>query len=152
MLDLRRCLESDVPMEPILLYITRFGLPLLGLVITGVCILWLLRLRKSAPPEALLINAVNHDRLPLARFENAIGRSKHCDIVLNYPSVSRLHAVIMHRNDGWVILDTGSRTGTKLDGLPLEQRKVLEHGQAVTFGNAEFLFFDAEEERRGLMY
>ena len=136
----------------ILLYVNRFALPALGLVICALSVLWLLRLREQKPPEAWLLNAINHDRLLLARFENSVGRSKQCDIVLNYPSVSRFHAVIARRKAGWVIVDTGSSTGTKLDGLPVEKETLLEHGQAIAFGNFEFMFYDAAEDARGVTY
>ena len=136
----------------ILISISRFALPLLGVTVAAVCAVWLLRQRPQAPPEAFLLNTVNHDRLPLTRFESSLGRSKHCDVVLGYPSVSRFHAVIARRRHGWVIIDTGSRGGTKLDGQPVEGRATLSSGQCVTFGMHEFLFCDAEEERLGARY
>lgn len=132
----------------ILIAVSRFALPLLGVIVAAVCALWLLRQRPQAPPEAFLLNAVNHDKLPLTRFESSLGRSKHCDLVLNYPSVSRFHAVIACRKRGWVIIDTGSRGGTKLDGLPVEGRTELRSGQCITFGAHAFLFCDAQEERQ----
>ena len=136
----------------ILIAVGRFALPALGVAIAGVCALWLLRQRPQAPPEAFLLNTVNHDKLPLTRFESSLGRSKHCDLVLNYGSVSRFHAVIARRKQGWVIIDTGSKGGTKLDGLPVEGRAELRSGQCITFGMHEFLFCDAEEERAGGRY
>ena len=139
-------------LEPILIYLSRFALPVIGIVVVAACVLPLMRLRKQSPPEAWLLNAVNHDKLPLARFENSVGRSKHCDIVLNYPTVSRFHAVIARRREGWVAIDTGSKGGTKIDGLPMEAPTVLAHGQSVTFGTFEFMFYDAVEEARGAMY
>ena len=133
-------------MTEALLYITRFSLPLMGIAIVAACAHWLLRLKKQSPPAAWLINSVNHDKLPLVRFENSVGRSKHCDVVLGYEVISRFHAVIAWRRGGWVIIDTGSRGGTKLGGLPVERPTKLEHGQSVTFGTFEFLFCDGREE------
>ena len=128
----------------------RWALPLLGLAIVLFCTPPLLRRQKAAPSEAYLLNAVNHDKLPLPRCENSIGRSKRCDIMLNYASVSRSHAVIARRKDGWVLFDTGSQLGTKLDGLSVSARAPLAHGQTITFGSFEFLFCDPEEERLGM--
>jgi len=146
-----------------ILSVNRFALPLLGLGIAVICALRLLRRRKikAAPgsprspqaswggsPQAFLVNTVNRDRLPLTRFENALGRSKHCDVVLNYPAVSRFHAVIARRRVGWVIIDTGSSGGTLLDGRPIEKRAPLRHGQKLTFGSFSLVFWDEEEEKR----
>ena len=132
-----------------ILSVDRFVLPLLGLGIAVFCVLRLLRRRKiQMAPAAFLLNTVNRDRLPLPRFENSLGRSKHCDVVLNYPAVSRFHAVIARRKEGWVIIDTGSSGGTKLDGEAIEKRAPLRHGQKLNFGSFDFVFWDEEEEAR----
>ena len=133
----------------ILIAVGRFALPALGVAVAAACAFWLLRQRPQAPPEAFLLNAVNHDKLPLTRFESSLGRSKHCDLVLNYGSVSRFHAVIARRKQGWVIIDTGSKVGIQLDGQPVEGRANLSSGQRLTFGMHDFLFCDEEEERLG---
>ncbi len=133
-------------MQEIIFDISRYALPALGLVIAVVCIVKLLRFRKpQADTGAFLLNTVNHDRLPLSRCENSLGRSKHCDIVLNYPAVSRMHAVIARRKQGWIIIDTGSRGGTTLDGLPVEGRAPLRSGQLLCFGSFDFMFCDQTE-------
>jgi hypothetical protein len=132
-----------------ILSVSRFALPALGLAIFGLCARRLLRQRSQAPPAAFLLNPVNRDKLPLERFENSLGRSPHCDVVLGYSSVSRFHAVIARRRQGWVVIDTGSKGGTKLDGLPVKGRAALRNGQRLTFGAHAFVFCDAEEERRG---
>jgi len=141
-------MELDV----IILHINRFALPVLGVFIVAASVLWLLRRRSHSPPEAYLLNTVNHDKLHLARYENSVGRSKHCDIVLNYPSVSRFHAVVARRKDGWVVIDTGSRGGTKINQKPLERSTQIAHGQVITFGTFEFMFYDQEEETKGVIY
>ena len=132
-------------MNNILPTISHYALPLLGLGIALACVLGLLRRRKAPDSQgAFLLNAVNRDRLPLTRCENSLGRSKHCDIVLNYPAVSRFHAVIARRRGGWVIIDTGSRGGTQLDGQPVEHRAPLRHGQTLRFGSFDLIFCDEE--------
>jgi len=136
-------------MRELLLEINRYALPALGLGLAVICVLRLLRRRKAqALPNAFLINTANRDSLPLTRYENSLGRSKHCDVVLNYPAVSRFHAVIAKRRAGWVVIDTGSRGGTKLDGQPVERRAPLRHGQKLNFGSFDFVFCDEEEETR----
>ena len=136
-----------------ILSVSRYALPALALGIAVICALRLLRRRKiqasrGGSPAAFLLNTVNRDRLPLERFENALGRSKHCDVVLNYPAVSRFHAVIARRRTGWVIIDTGSSGGTLLDDQPVAKRAPLRHGQALRFGSFEFMFCDEEEQAR----
>jgi pSer/pThr/pTyr-binding forkhead associated (FHA) protein len=144
--------ERAARMADLFIEINRFALPALGVLVVVLCTVCLLRRGKTKPPEVYLLNAVNHDKHPLPRFENSIGRRHNCDVVLNYPSVSRLHAVIARRREGWVLMDTGSQYGTKLDGLPVKDRAPLSHGQCITFGGSEFIFCDPEEERLTLKY
>lgn len=47
-----------------------------------------------------------------------IGRSSSCDVVLEHPSVSRQHAVLLHTCQGHVLFDLGSIHGTSL-ALPI---------------------------------
>ena len=47
----------------------------------------------------------------------SIGRAKSSNLVLDDPSVSRLHAVVRSTPDGhWQIIDRGSSNGVKING------------------------------------
>ena len=47
-----------------------------------------------------------------------IGSSETCDVVLNYPDISPIHAIIEVKKEGLVLYDMNSKTGT-LIGLSL---------------------------------
>ena len=127
--------------------ISRYVLAGLALAIVLICLVWLAQRRKFVPQEAFLLSVVTRDKLPLERCENAVGRSPRCDVVLNYPTISRYHAVIALRREGWVLFDTGSQIGTKINGEPTGLRAPLQHGQVITFGSMEFFFCDPVAER-----
>jgi hypothetical protein len=135
-------------MEQFFLSFNRFALPAMALLLAAICAAWLLRQKSEPPPEAWLLNEINHDRLPLARWENSVGRHPRCDVLLNYATVSRFHAVIARRSGGWVVADTGSRTGTMVNGSPAEKQTAVRHGDSLMFGTCAFRFCDREEERR----
>jgi hypothetical protein len=55
------------------------------------------------------------------------------------PAVSRMHAVIERTDDGVVIIDLGSSSGTIFDGERINKRK-LEHGDTITLGQTKLTF------------
>jgi pSer/pThr/pTyr-binding forkhead associated (FHA) protein len=73
-----------------------------------------------------------------------VGRTNTCDVVLPFPMVSKLHAVItFDENNQHVVSDSGSKNGTFVDGRPLAARHdvPLPEGAELSFGslNARFL-------------
>lgn len=48
----------------------------------------------------------NGSVMDITHWETSIGKSKANDVVLPLPSVSRFHAVIAKKKDGWMVTDT----------------------------------------------
>ncbi|MEO0814694.1 MAG: FHA domain-containing protein, partial [Myxococcota bacterium] len=69
--------------------------------------------------------------------EVLIGRSSRCSIVLAEPSVSRQHARIELRDDGFWVVDLDSGNGTYVNGQRITEFRVFS-GDEVTFGNGTF--------------
>jgi HD-GYP domain-containing protein (c-di-GMP phosphodiesterase class II) len=64
-----------------------------------------------------------------------IGRQEGLEIALNDASVSREHAEIRARGDGWFIRDTGSTNGTRVNNEPLHQsERKLELNDLIQCG------------------
>ncbi len=131
----------------------------LAVLVLGSCVYSLVTRRFGKRVGSYLEQRATKKRYPLTRWENAIGRSPTCDLVFDSPSVSRFHAVISKRRTGWVVADTGSRTGVFVNGDKISKTTPLEHGDTVAFGTAAFQFVDAdvddmererEKERRKL--
>ncbi len=76
--------------------------------------------------------------------ENRIGRGLECQIVLNDPLSSRVHAVIERRDGAWFIRDAGSRNGTFVNGQKADDAQLIE-GCHVTTGMTEFSFHQSDE-------
>lgn len=61
------------------------------------------------------------------------------DILLHHASVSRMHAALERREEGWMLSDLGSRNGTTVNGVSV-QRRLLMPGDIVAFGRVKMRF------------
>lgn len=66
-----------------------------------------------------------------------LGRSEDCDIVLPYPTVSRLHARIALEHDRYMLYDGGSSNGTYLNGERIEQGSQLSTNDEIWLGTGD---------------
>ena len=117
--------------------ILRYLLPVLALLILGRCARSLLLFHKEPEVWAWLA-APNGERLPVNDCETLLGRSKSCDVVLDYPTISRSHAVLTRYDDGsWSISDVGSKGGIEVNGQPVTM-EVVDYGDVICLGGVEF--------------
>ena len=68
-----------------------------------------------------------------------IGRTRDCDLCLTDLSVSRMHALLVRREDGWVLSDLGSHNGTRLNGWLVREPVQVRAGDRVEFGSMAFI-------------
>ena len=120
--------------------IGRFALPLLGALVLGYSLFSLFKKRTLPESDVYLQNSVNGDKIQLFNRETSIGRSKTCDIILNYDTVSRSHAVIALRKNGWLAVDTRSSTGTYVNGEQIKRKVYLKDKDIITLGGAVLVF------------
>lgn len=68
---------------------------------------------------------------------NVIGRGEECEVPVNHPSVSRVHAEVRPIGDGrWEVVDLGSANGVRVNGVELpnsllDARDVIELGDVI---------------------
>jgi hypothetical protein len=60
-----------------------------------------------------------------------IGRGADCDIVLPERPVSRQHARIERRGQGFLLIDLGSKNGTHINGQEVKQPHLLQDGDEI---------------------
>lgn len=77
--------------------------------------------------------------------ETSVGRHANNSVTIEDPAVSRRHCLILRNGDRFRIRDLGSRNGTYVNGLPVEERR-LESGDEVRIGNA-ILAFSVRDDR-----
>ena len=126
--------------------IMRYGAPVLAGLVLLRCAWPLLTFRREPEIWAWLV-LPNEERLPITHWENVIGRSNRCDIVVKFPTVSRNHAVLTRYDDGsWTISDADSKDGTLLNGDLVDISPVLEN-DIIEIGGVELRFLPATAEQ-----
>jgi pSer/pThr/pTyr-binding forkhead associated (FHA) protein len=65
-----------------------------------------------------------------------IGRGVSADVLLDHPTVSRRHALVVRREDTLVLLDDRSMNGTWLNGERIAEA-VLSDGDVIQLGAIE---------------
>jgi hypothetical protein len=68
-----------------------------------------------------------------------IGRGPGCDLILADLTVSRVHAELCKKDDGWQLFDLGSMNGTRLNGRRLTAPARVRVGDQVSFGRSSFV-------------
>ena len=90
----------------------RIAAPVLAAILLLRCAMPLLTFRRE-PEIWAWLNMADGTQVPITHWENVIGRSKSCDVTIDFSTVSRNHAVLTRYDDGsWTILDVGSKSGT----------------------------------------
>lgn len=93
-------------------------------------------------PSVLAARAVlllDGRRVALDRASTTIGRQTDRHVVLDSSLVSREHAEIRRTGDGFVLVDTGSTNGTRLNGERIQEATLAE-GDVVGIGETELSF------------
>lgn len=123
----------------------RVLMPVYAIVIVYQCYAAMRRRRRPEKPLVTLYNPATGLKLPVLFWENSIGRSKSSDIVVDDPAVSRNHCVLLRRKDGWFVTDTGSKSGTYVNGKKTRGRTRVLIDDTITVGNSDFEFKRGEE-------
>lgn len=96
--------------------VMRFVAPVLAAVVLWRCCKSLLTFKKE-PEIWAWLQFSGGDKVAVTHWENVIGRSKSSDIVIDFPTVSRAHAVLTRYDDGsWSITDIDSKDGVYVNG------------------------------------
>ncbi len=95
------------------------------------------RARQRAARALLVLDG---KRLIVGPEGATIGRSRDCDVVLNDANVSRRHAEVRPRGDGWMLVDLGSTNGVSVNGVRVEHPVLLAPGDRIEAGTSVMTF------------
>ncbi len=136
---------------PTVLLVVRAVVPVLALYVVWRSYTSFKKGQRRRDPVVTLCDESSGIRFPVLYWENSIGRSKSCDICLPDATVSRDHAVLMRREEGWVVCDTGSHAGVLVNNRQIEGQKLVNIGDTITLGDVTLTLWNADsppEKRR----
>ncbi len=117
----------------------RYIAPAIAVVLLLRCAIPLLTFKRQPELWAWLV-LPNGKKLPVNHWENVIGRSRSCDIVIELPTVSRDHGVLTRYDDGsWTVSDADSKGGILVNGERIDI-VALQEGDIITIGGVELEF------------
>jgi len=95
--------------------------------------------RKSDPPGGrwfLLIDVPSEGRMLSVEVRGvvSVGRAESCEVSIQEPSLSRMHASFRAAAEGVFVADLGSRNGVIVDGQKVDEL-LLRPGQAAALGS-----------------
>lgn len=123
----------------------RMLLPVYTVVIVYQIFAAMRRRRRPERPLVLLQDLDTGEKIPVLFWENSIGRARGSDIALDDTAISRNHCVLLRRKEGWFITDTGSKTGTYVNGNRAIGRTKVNIDDTIEMGNKEYAFRRGEE-------
>ena len=114
----------------------RYTVPILAAFLLLRCVRPLLTFRRE-PEIWAWLNLADGTQIPITHWENVIGRSKSSDVTIDFPTVSRNHAVLTRYDDGsWTITDAGSKDGVRVNNR-LVQICALKEKDKISIGGVE---------------
>ena len=128
----------------------RWLAPVLAVLLILRCVKPLMTFRREPEIWAWLC-LESGKKIPVTHWENVIGRHKKCDIVIDFPTVSRNHAVLTRYDDGsWTIRDTESKGGVQVNGKTVGIRALQTDQDVISIGgvNMRLQPISAKQERR----
>lgn len=119
---------------------SRYILPAVTFILLTKCIMTLLFGHPKEKIYGYIIDMKTGEKYALNMWETSVGRSNSCDITVTYNTVSRSHAVISRRIDGWYVYDLNSKSGIKINGVMCEKKATVNNGDIISLSNMHFRF------------
>ena len=133
---LHTILQNQGAIGDMTIHILRYLAPALAVFLLARCMKPLLTFRKE-PEIWAWLNMPDGTQIPITHWESVIGRSKSCDVTIDFPTVSRNHAVLTRYDDGsWTISDAGSKSGIEVNGKKV-QICALHSRSRISIGGVE---------------
>lgn len=131
---------EDIKITGVTVFVLRAALSLCLILFIAACLGWLFSRNRGRMVLAAFIDRRTKSRTEINSWEVSLGRSPTCDIVFTDETVSRFHAVAARRGRGWVIFDTGSKSGVRVNGELIDRSARIYDGDTISLGLTSVVF------------
>ncbi len=146
--DVAQFFQQNADLAELYGTVVRFVFPVLAFLILYRCARPLLKFRKE-PEIWAWLTLSDGTLLPVTHWENLIGRSRSCDIVVDFATISKNHAVLTRYDDGsWTISDVGARGGVTVNSAPIQNICAVDYGDVIALGGVEMSLSPVTQEDR----
>ena len=143
---LQTILSRDLAFTKSYLAVFRILAPLLAIILLWRCCRPLLTFRREPEIWGFLCFK-DGKKQPITHWESIIGRHQQSDLVVDFPTVSRNHAVLTRYDDGsWTITDTDSKDGVEVNGKKVTICPITE-ADTISIGGVEMKLESVSEEQ-----
>ena len=122
-------------------------LAFLGLIILISCFKSMKNRGRGKNALVILQNAQTKQEYPVFYWENSLGRSKNCDIAIDDAAISRDHAVLFRRKEGWFVSDTHSKSGVFVNGQKVKNKTKINLNDTISLGNTTLTLKKTSDSR-----
>lgn len=126
-------------------FVIRLAVPVIAAVMILLCFYSLRSGRRDEHALIALDDEKRKIRYPVLYWENSLGRARSSDIRIADPTVSRDHAVLLRRENGWFVADTGSKAGVYVNGEKTDGRCPVYVGDRITLGASVLTLHRADD-------
>ncbi len=121
----------------------RWVMPALALGILLSVLLDMLRVKNPKETWGFL-NAPGWGKFPIHHWECIVGRAKHCDVRVNYPTVSRSQCALIRDAEGtWRVHNLSAKNKTAVNEESVGKARTLKAGDELSFGGVKMYFSPA---------
>ncbi len=131
----------------LVLFIIKVILAFWGILILFSCFKSMKNHTRGKGALILLQDTFSKKEYPVLFWENSIGRSKNCDIIIDDNTISRDHAVLFRRKEGWFISDTHSKYGIIINGQKINGKTKVNVNDVISIGSTSLILLKASDSR-----
>lgn len=96
---------------------------------------------SESPASHAIVNETTGETFVLDDLQSClIGRSEEAQIQIDFPSVSRCHALLSRQGERWLVEDLNSTCGTVLNSEQIYEVKKLVNGDVLDIGGITLVF------------